>query len=68
MNYYFGELLCAGLKRSVASLLPWDIPWYDPSHAVFFVAFYGALGAIGFGMMVALARTLKDLFKNDSHH
>jgi hypothetical protein len=62
------ELLCAGLKRSVASLLPWDIPWYDPSHAVFFIALYGALGAIGMGLTVALARTLLNLLKKDSGH
>ncbi|MGD8504259.1 MAG: hypothetical protein PVH49_11660, partial [Syntrophobacterales bacterium] len=61
-------LLCFGLNRSLASLLPWDIPWHDPSHTVFFLAFYGALGAIGMGMMVALARTLLDLRKSDSDH
>ncbi|MGD8372257.1 MAG: hypothetical protein JSV47_12475 [Deltaproteobacteria bacterium] len=65
---YIGELLCFGLNRSLASLLPWDIPWHDPSHTVFFLAFYGALGAIGMGMMVALARTLLDLRKSDSDH
>jgi len=65
---YISELLCAGLKRSVASLLPWDIPWYDPSHAVFFIALYGALGAIGMGLTVALARTLLNLLRKDSHH
>ncbi len=65
---YISELLCAGLKRSVASLLPWDIPWYDPSHAVFFIALYGALGAIGMGLTVALARTLINLLKKDSGH
>ena len=65
---FIGELLCSGLKRSIASLLPWDIPWYDPSHTVFFLAFYGALGVIGLGMTVALARTLIDLFKKDSEH
>jgi hypothetical protein len=65
---FIGELLCSGLKRSIASLLPWDIPWYDPSHTVFFLAFYGALGVIGLGMTVALARTLMNLFKKDSGH
>jgi len=65
---YIGELLCSGLARSIQSLLPWDIPWHDPSHAVFFVAFYGALGAIGMGTMVAMGRTLLNLFKKDSSH
>ena len=35
---YIGKFLCAGLIRSLQSILPWDIPWHDPSHAVFFVA------------------------------
>jgi hypothetical protein len=65
---YIGELLCAGLKRSLASLLPWDIPWHDPSHTVFFVAFYGALGVIGMGLMIALARTLMNLRDKGSDH
>ena len=65
---YIGELLCAGLSRSLASLLPWDIPWHDPSHTVFFVAFYSALGVIGLGLMVALARTIRSLGKKDEHH
>ena len=65
---HFAELLCVGLKRSIASLLPWDIPWYDPSHTVFFLAFYGALGAIGLGLMVAMARTLMSLRKKDADH
>ena len=65
---HVAELLCVGLERSVASLLPWDIPWYDPSHAVFFLAFYGALGAIGLGLMVAMARTLMSLRKKDVDH
>ena len=65
---YIGELLCAGLERSVLSILPWDIPWHDPSHAVFFVALYGALGAIGMGLTVALGRTLMTLLKKDSDH
>ena len=65
---YIGELLCAGLERSLVNILPWNIPWHDPSHTVFFLAFYGALGAIGMGMMVALARTLLDLRKSDSDH
>ena len=37
------ELLCVTLKQSLASLLPWDIPWYDTSHTIFFAALYGAL-------------------------
>jgi hypothetical protein len=57
----FGEFLCEGLKRSLPSALPWDIPWYDPSHAVFFLALYGALGVIGLGLLSALILTVKRL-------
>ncbi len=65
-----GELLVAELKRSVASMLPWDIPWYDPSHAVFFVAVYGALSVIGLGLLAALIMTIKRLKGEDQgdHH
>jgi hypothetical protein len=65
-----GELLCEGLKRSVSSPLPWDIPWYDPSHVVFFSALYGALGVIGIGLVAAAILTLKRMKDGDhgSHH
>lgn len=65
-----GELLAAELKRSVASMLPWDIPWYDPSHTVFFAAVYGALSVIGLGLLAALIMTIKRLKSGDQgdHH
>ena len=65
-----GEFLCVELKRSVASMLPQDIPWYDPSHAIFFVALYGALGMIGIGLLAAALITFKRLKQGDKsgHH
>jgi hypothetical protein len=65
-----GEFLCVELKRSVASMLPQDIPWYDPSHAVFFLALYGALGMIGIGLLAAALITFKRLKDGDEggHH
>lgn len=65
-----GQILCVELKRSVASMLPQDIPWYDPSHAVFFTALYGALSFIGFGLLAAVVITIKRLKKGDDgeHH
>jgi hypothetical protein len=64
------ELLCEGLKRSVSSMLPWDIPWYDPSHTVFFLALYGALSVIGIGVLASIVLTVKRLRKggDGSHH
>ena len=63
-----GELLCADLKRSVASMLPWDIPWYDPSHVVFFIALYGALTVIGLGVLAAVFPTFRQLKKGEEAH
>ncbi len=66
----FGEFLCADLKRSVASMLPHDIPWYDPSHAIFFVALYAALTFIGVGLLAAAVLTFKRLKEggDGGHH
>jgi hypothetical protein len=66
----FGEFLCVELKRSVSSMLPQDIPWYDPSHAVFFLALYGALSMIGIGLLAAALITFKRLKSGDEggHH
>ena len=64
------EFLCADLKRSVASMLPWDIPWYDPTHAVFFTALYGALSVIGLGVLATAVITMIRLKSGsgESHH
>ncbi len=66
----WGEFLCVGLKRSLSSPLPWDIPWYDPSHVVFFAALYGALSVIGIGLVSALILTIKHMKSggDNGHH
>jgi hypothetical protein len=63
-------LFCRALERSLSSILPWDIPWYDPSHKVFFLALYGALGFIGLGVVIAVLMTLWKLKHGESgsHH
>jgi hypothetical protein len=65
-----GGLFCRALERSLSSILPWDIPWYDPSHKVFFLALYGALGFIGLGVLIAVLMTMWKLKRgaSDSHH
>lgn len=65
--FQWGGFLCAELKRSVASALPWDVPWYDPSHTVFFAALYGALGVIAIGVLAAVLITIKRLKSDDAH-
>ncbi|MEM5788822.1 MAG: hypothetical protein AAGU11_16040 [Syntrophobacteraceae bacterium] len=64
----WGQFLCEGLKRSVCSPLPWDIPWYDPSHTVFFIALYGALSVIGIGLLSALLLTIKRMKSGEGAH
>ncbi len=65
-----GGFLCEGLKRSLSSMLPWDIPWYDPSHVVFFAALYGALAVIGIGLLASVILTIKRLRSGEenTHH
>jgi|GEM_PF-158355 len=65
-----GKFWCVELKSSVPSMLPWDIPWYDPSHAVFFTAVYGALTVIGLGVLSAIFITIRRLKKENgqTHH
>ena len=62
-----GEFLCVELKRSLYSMLPWDIPWYDPSHAVFFAALYGALTVIGLGVLATAVITIKRMRNGDDN-
>jgi hypothetical protein len=65
-----GGFLCAELKRSLASMLPWDVPWYDPSHVIFFAALYGALSVIGIGVLAAVVITMRRLSRDEGggHH
>lgn len=49
------------LEQSLYTTLPWDIPWYDPSHAVFMGVVYLVLTVIGVGLTVAILSTLKNL-------
>lgn len=55
---WLGEFSCEALKRSVSSMLPWDIPWYDASHTIFFTALYSVLTIIGLGVLAAALLTL----------
>jgi len=64
----WAQFLCMSLKRSLSSMLPWDIPWYDPSHTVFFAALYGALSVIGLGLLLAVITTVIRLKKNNNSH
>ncbi|MBO6002142.1 MAG: hypothetical protein J6P53_01440 [Mailhella sp.] len=49
------------------SLLPWDLPLWQPDYAIFFGALYSVLLVLGIGLALVFARAIKDA-KADSHH
>ena len=51
--------------ETIHSLLPWGIPWWDPSHLVFFGVFYLALTTLGVGLGLVFHKTFKDIKKEE---
>ncbi len=49
--------------ETLRSLLPWDIPWWLPDHAVFFGLFYAVLTTLGVGMGIVVLRSLVQTLK-----
>ena len=47
--------------ETLHSVLPQDIPWWMPDHAIFFGIFYGVLAVIGAGVAYVAFRTFRDL-------
>lgn len=43
--------------ETVHSPLPWDLPWWQPDHAVFFGVLYMVLAAIGTGLAVVIIKS-----------
>ena len=50
--------------ETIHSMLPQDIPWWMPDHAIFFGVLYAVLFVISTGLSIVLLRTLREL-KND---
>ncbi|NCC24770.1 MAG: hypothetical protein EOM25_06160 [Deltaproteobacteria bacterium] len=46
--------------ETVQSMLPQDIPWWAPDHAIFFGVLYLVILIIGSGMGVVVFQTLMD--------
>ncbi len=42
------------------SLLPWDLPLWQPDYAIFFGALYSVLLVLGIGLALVFARAIKD--------
>ena len=49
--------------ETVQSMLPWDLPWWQADHVVFFGALYAVLFVIGSGLGVVVLQTLADMKK-----
>jgi len=56
--------------ESLHSMLPWDIPWWRPDHALFFGVLYAILLVIfsGLGMVIlrSIAQTIQDRLRTRS--
>ena len=44
--------------ESVHSMLPWDIPWWRPDHAIFFGVLYAVLIILGSGVGFVLLKSV----------
>lgn len=48
--------------ETVQSMLPQDLPWWLPDHAIFFGVLYAVLLVIGSGVGVVVLRSLAQTF------
>lgn len=53
--------------ETLHSMLPQDIPWWMPDHAVFFGALYAVLIAIVIGLACVLVKSMKDVKATSDH-
>jgi len=57
--------------ETIHSMLPWDIPWWMPDHAIFFGVLYLVLTVLGLGLACVLGKSFLDLRKelsgNEGH-
>lgn len=54
--------------ETIASALPWDIPWWSPDFAIFFGFLYMILLVLGLGLGLVFYKTLKDMKKTEENH
>jgi hypothetical protein len=45
--------------ETIHSMLPQDIPWFLPDHAIFFGVFYAVIGVIGLGLAYVAVKSLR---------
>lgn len=55
--------------ETVHSVLPQDVPWFLPDHAIFFGVLYAVLIVIGSGLGFVFMKSIRDVAKGcDGHH
>ena len=54
--------------ETIQSMLPQDIPWWLPDHAMFFGTFYLVLGVIGLGLLFVILKSLRDVSRATEKH
>ena len=47
--------------ETIQSMLPWDIPWWMPDHAMFFGVLYVVLGVMGLGILWVVVKSVRDM-------
>lgn len=54
--------------ETVHSVLPQDIPWFMPDHAIFFGVLYAVLFVIGSGLAYVFLKSIRDAAKGCGGH
>lgn len=49
--------------ETLHSMLPWDIPWWLPDHAIFFGILYAVMGVLGATLGLVFLKTLLESTK-----
>ena len=49
--------------ETLHSMLPWDIPWWLPDHAIFFGILYAVIGVLGATLGLVFLKTLLESTK-----
>jgi hypothetical protein len=45
--------------ETIHSMLPQDIPWFLPDHAIFFGVLYAVLGVLGLGLGYVVVKSVR---------
>jgi len=54
--------------ETIHSMLPQDIPWFLPDHAIFFGATYAVLTVLGVGLGYVIFKSMRDAARDGGYH